>query len=1197
MALTEKLQILITADGRAAQQEFNKVGKSAEQSLGKTDDRLQRLSGQMVSFGATTLVAGGVAAAGLYKLASAAGDLEESQNKANVVLGKEGAGALEEYANGAAKAAGISKRAAIDAGSTFAVFGKSAGLSGQGLADFSVDLTQLAGDLASFSNTTTDEAIVAIGAALRGESEPIRQYGVLLDDATLKAEALELGIYSGTGALSQQQRVLAAQSQILKQTTDAQGDFGRTSDSLANQQRQLAAEFENTKASIGQALLPAFQSIVGGLSDVAGGFNALPESTKQAIGGVAGVGTAAVITAGGLALAAGGTIKAVTAMRELAGASRVLSTTLKGGIPLAIAFGLTEIASGVINDITGNTERLNAAMSDLGTNLDQAAPALRDFFAAADTQKLSANPYTLVFQLFEDVARGSATLADGTTVDFRNIERVINDTAANGTGALQELENQLEVERSRLNENSQAWEDYGTILDIIQSKQDEIRPPDLGRSTGAAIAGVQQEIEGTGDAAAGSTGAVDEFGNAVDESKEAADALKGALTKLSVGQKLANLQFDVGAKRAEAFGDAIERSTNADDLLGSAVSTGRALGDLREQLGLVPKDADKAEESSDEATKTLERLADAAQLADPAVSELGISMDAAAAGADAFNKSLASSSGFGNQLDAAVDLGEAFREVDKSARRLPKTLDLTGIALGELRPRQLDAIRDLRALGSATNEYLTALLKSGASADEVRKQAAGFRTELEAQLRQAGLTEDAIRQYVEAATLAPDQIETAIKLSGVEQARFKLNAYLGLLEGKIPPEVATSVITAIEQGDLDGAARQLKLFADTNPVAIDLTPKGVDKLDEAVGKITDLPRVYDPLVAATGGYSDATLDALDSVLGLGDAYKDTLTQLASTAEPAVVEAWAARLREEFAKTAEGLGLTKEELESYYELLGIAEPQVETAVKISIDDAELFALTTTIDLLTSIDGLSPEVQLQLSDALLRGDYEAVRTLLSGTVTAELAADGREALTTYFAFTDVVTGNTKDVPVGADTTQAEADLDGLYKLIPLFGNSVTIDADTGPAEVKIAALLQKFPIFNVAGSEPAGSGGTLPGLGGAGGRDGNIYTPFAKGGRFVAGTDALVGEEGPELVKFGAAGTVIPAGPTAALLNGPSSPLGDDKGQAALLDALRALAARMPDGDTQITITESVSPRATAEELVRVQSANRYLAGRS
>ena len=102
MAITEKLQILITADGRAAQQEFNKVGKTAEQSIGKTDDRLKQMSGQMVSFGATTLVAGGVAAAGLYKLASAASNLQEQQNKANVVLGTEGSKALEKYATAAA---------------------------------------------------------------------------------------------------------------------------------------------------------------------------------------------------------------------------------------------------------------------------------------------------------------------------------------------------------------------------------------------------------------------------------------------------------------------------------------------------------------------------------------------------------------------------------------------------------------------------------------------------------------------------------------------------------------------------------------------------------------------------------------------------------------------------------------------------------------------------------------------------------------------------------------------------------------------------------------------------------------------------------------------------------------------------------------------------------------------------------------
>ena len=102
-----------------------------------------------------------------------------------------------------------------------------------------------------------------MGAALRGESEPIRKYGVMLDDAALKAEALAMGIYSGKGPLTTQQKVLAAQAAIFKQTSDAQGDFLRTSDGVANQQRILAAEFENVKASLGKALIPAFGAALG----------------------------------------------------------------------------------------------------------------------------------------------------------------------------------------------------------------------------------------------------------------------------------------------------------------------------------------------------------------------------------------------------------------------------------------------------------------------------------------------------------------------------------------------------------------------------------------------------------------------------------------------------------------------------------------------------------------------------------------------------------------------------------------------------------------------------------------------------------------------------------------------------------------------------------------------------------------------
>ena len=210
---------------------------------------------------------------GVLPAINAASDLEESMSKNNVIFG-DAASAVSSFANEAARALGQSKTQALAAASTFGTFGKAAGLAGQELATFSTDFVTLASDLASFNNTTPEDAINAIGAALRGESEPLRRYGVLLNDATLKAAALELGIYDGTGALTAQQKVLAAQKVIYEQTTDAQGDFARTSDGLANQQRILAAQVENLQAKFGELLLPVFKRVVQYIND-----NVLPALT------------------------------------------------------------------------------------------------------------------------------------------------------------------------------------------------------------------------------------------------------------------------------------------------------------------------------------------------------------------------------------------------------------------------------------------------------------------------------------------------------------------------------------------------------------------------------------------------------------------------------------------------------------------------------------------------------------------------------------------------------------------------------------------------------------------------------------------------------------------------------------------------------------------------------------------------------
>lgn len=246
------------------------------------------------AFVPATAALGGLAAAAVPAV-NAASDLEESFSKVNVIFG-DGAEAVTQFAETAATQLGQSQQAVLDAAGTFGTFGKAAGLSGQDLAQFSNDFTTLAADLASFNNTTPEQAVEAIGAALRGESEPLRAYGVLLNDATLKAEALELGIYDGTGALTDQQKILAAQAAIYKQTGDAQGDFARTSDGLANQTRIMSAQFDNFQAQLGQALLPVVMELLPILTGIT---DWMTDNTDivLAIGAAIGTLAAAVITA------------------------------------------------------------------------------------------------------------------------------------------------------------------------------------------------------------------------------------------------------------------------------------------------------------------------------------------------------------------------------------------------------------------------------------------------------------------------------------------------------------------------------------------------------------------------------------------------------------------------------------------------------------------------------------------------------------------------------------------------------------------------------------------------------------------------------------------------------------------------------------------------------------------------------------
>lgn len=354
----------------AASATFDKVGDSAG-----------RLSKAGVAVGSAIggLAAGGITA-GLSAVKNfAAGSVdafarvEDATAAAGVTFGSQ-LPAITDFATKAASGFGISKGAALDAALTFGTLGKAAGLTGTDLSGFSTQFAGLAGDLASFRGTSTEQAIEAVGAALRGESEPIRAYGVLLDDASLRQEALAQGLIKTTNqALTPQQKVLATQALILAQTSAATGDYARTAESTANVQKTLAAETENAQAVLGQRLAPAitaaregFLALIQGSTGVIGFIGGLAATVQPLVESLSG-GLQPALAAVGSALA---DFASVIPTPVLKGAAVVVGVLTAAFLVQTAATSALSVATGVATAAKGlfiTTTNVETGVTTRGT--------------------------------------------------------------------------------------------------------------------------------------------------------------------------------------------------------------------------------------------------------------------------------------------------------------------------------------------------------------------------------------------------------------------------------------------------------------------------------------------------------------------------------------------------------------------------------------------------------------------------------------------------------------------------------------------------------------------------------------------------------------------------------------------------------------------------------------------------------------
>lgn len=244
-------------------------GRKMESEVGgETKGAAKRLG---AGFGKAFAVAGGalaaVGVAGFLKDAiGGAGDLEQSVGAIETVFDGSAKQMLK-WSKGAALSVGLTKNEFNELGTLIGSQLKNGGTAMDELAPKTKNLITLGADLSSMFGGSTKEAVEALSSALKGERDPIERYGVSLNQAKIDAEAAALGFKKVDGALSQEAQQAATLSLIMKQTSDAHGNFAKESGTYAGKVQRLGAQWGNLKTTIGTALLPAMSSLVGFLND------------------------------------------------------------------------------------------------------------------------------------------------------------------------------------------------------------------------------------------------------------------------------------------------------------------------------------------------------------------------------------------------------------------------------------------------------------------------------------------------------------------------------------------------------------------------------------------------------------------------------------------------------------------------------------------------------------------------------------------------------------------------------------------------------------------------------------------------------------------------------------------------------------------------------------------------------------------
>jgi hypothetical protein len=681
---------------------------------------------------------------------------EETMARVEFVFG-EAADAATSFASNAAESLGASKTAALQAEAQFGLLGKTAGLSGAGLEDFSQKLTTVVSNLSAFSGQSFEQVATTIMKATEGMTRGLKAYGIVITQSEVEQEAISLGLIKQGDALTDTARILASYQLILQATDQFQGYFASHVEEAGEKEKIASAKFNDAATALGTAFLPIFSKVLDVVTSAVNVFSGLPQPIQLAIVGITGLVALLPVLAIGF--------NAVATSVETLGLALDTALPELGLIALGVGAAVTAVsfAFGLFGDsedkAAAKTKDLSAALKDVHGNIDDYVQ--KTIQATLDTDKLS-DPLRKAGISTKEMSAALLGEAGARDTVIGKVHAYAEATkTANGY---------TDDAKKLISGVTKEFDDYRTASQgVFKSVLDQV-------SASGALTDQQRELFG---ALADAKTAQDQVNAAQALGVVTTDPLTGATVNYSAAiQQLIDAQ------------DAQEKKT--------------------EEVAQSMKDADAATQAQIDAQDELVRASDqGTQL----LTVFQQSLDASATAADNLSNALHRLIGDQADLQKLSDAQVAAEQAVDAARKK------NGATLDENTEKGRNNRQAIRDSIDAELAYDAALIKQGDSSDDVALKLEQFRGRLVDQAMQFGLTKDQAEDYVNQLGLTPESIKTSIELANVQKAHDDVQNHLNDLD-KIPAEKKTEIQALIDQGKFNEAQAEIDRLTRPRTLAV-----------------------------------------------------------------------------------------------------------------------------------------------------------------------------------------------------------------------------------------------------------------------------------------------------------------------------------------------------------------------------------------